>query len=251
MATQTRPHGSPLISNKGLPKIDASIGMPGGSAQGSTCTGHQMPRPSDAAINSFFKSNFVPGAVINQNLVNTLRQKIQLELEKRLAHASYSTGTISSLRNSLNANPIARGQVANANLSGKLANDSIQSIEGAGSPSNVLRGAAPLYEQVGSIGTPNHPANQLNLNTAPYNSDPSNYTGGAKTGQHSPPYSQERDRSGGFPINVNIAISNKMFASDYLNLINNYESLVRDCICHSDCNCNAVCACHNNCGCNY
>lgn len=40
-------------------------------------------------------------------------------------------------------------------------------------------------------------------------------------------------------------------ADDLVALINHYNAIRMDCICHADCYCNNVCACHNDCGCNY
>ncbi|WP_412473853.1 hypothetical protein [Halobacteriovorax sp. YZS-1-1] len=43
----------------------------------------------------------------------------------------------------------------------------------------------------------------------------------------------------------------EILGSDMKEIVNQYNNLRRDCICHTDCDCNAVCTCHNNCGCHY
>jgi len=40
-------------------------------------------------------------------------------------------------------------------------------------------------------------------------------------------------------------------SSEVLKLVNNYNTLTNECVCHSDCGANITCTCHNDCGCHY
>lgn len=251
--------------NWGLPKVDSSIGMPGSTAKGSTCNGHQMTRtlsPAESASLTVLRDSFASGVTINQSTVDDLRNKIKVELERRLAHYTYNSGTtgsrITALKNSL-LNSIVQGTTT-ATAIGVNNNDALQEIGQSSSPSNILRGAVPddelVVSGVGIDATKDtvYPAtNQLNLSSNPYNIDPDypNPPTYPNTGMHSPPYTQQRDRKSVYPTYVSFYQGKKMLGLDYQRLVLNYRALYRDCVCHSDCNCNAVCACHNNCGCNY
>lgn len=52
-------------------------------------------------------------------------------------------------------------------------------------------------------------------------------------------------------IGFRIDFGNDIEASKVNQLINEYNKLTRQCICHSDCGANQRCICHNDCGCHY
>lgn len=236
---------NPAQFNIGRPKSPMS------STNGSTCGAHKSyPRPADVTVNDLH-TRFVKGEEILQADIDRLRQKIRIELDARIAHAKYSSA--SGIRNSINSSAATTGQIAAAATSGALLNSGLQALGGPGSPANTANGAVPVAEGAGTKSTTFPATNQLNIDLVPYtntNNYPSNAVA-SKANKHSPPYTREIDRKGIAPVNVTITKGSLMRGSDYKTLLDNYQRLVMDCICHSDCNCNAVCACHNNCGCNY
>lgn len=50
---------------------------------------------------------------------------------------------------------------------------------------------------------------------------------------------------------VTVSFGTNIVASQVVALIDQYNKITEQCICHSDCGTNTTCSCHNNCGCHY
>lgn len=237
-------------NNHGVPK--GGIDKASNITVSTSCAGHRLPRPSglnQATIDAMYTQ----GSIIDAIEYNNLKAKIRAELQTRLSHTSYSSNSrfsnsvskLTSIYHSVNKADKTQGDKL------KDLNEAELSMGATNSPSDVLRGAAVVFEPAAPNSINN---NQLKLNSPPYTT--SGYPAGNKNNQHSPPYAQLKDRSNsGRSVIDDIAaefdVGKKMEIDDFRKLHLAYERLRSDCICHSDCNCNAVCACHNNCGCHY
>lgn len=218
-------------------------------AKSVSCSGHRAQRfLGDTSFPATFDLNVVRGQVVRQQDVKDLRDRIAAELNARLAHSTYSTAAVSSLRTQMQSTA-ALGDKVIASDNNQI-NTAVQRIGTTTNEAGILRPnpgtvinnegkvAKGTYTLVG-----NEPPKMVSNSTAV----PRNVSGIQES-----PTTKENDLGSDGGVTSYTTISgDKMTVESLKRLKDNYMQLSRDCICHADCACNAVCACHNNCGCNY
>jgi len=217
-------------------------------AKSISCSGHRAQKPLGDLSLPTFDLNVVRGAVVKQQDVKDLRDRIAAELNARYQHATYSTAAISSLRTQMQSTPSAGSKVLASD--NNQVNTAVQRIGTTTYEAGILRPSPGTV--INNEGEVPEDTYTLVANESPKMVSRSASIPRDVSAIQEAPTTKTNDlgADGGvlsYPTNT----GDKITVESLKRLKDNYIQLSKDCICHADCACNAVCACHNNCGCNY
>lgn len=217
-------------------------------AKSVSCSGHRAQKPLGDLSLPTFDLNVVRGAVVKQQDVKDLRDRIAAELNARYQHATYSTAAISSLRAQMQSTPSAGSKVLASD--NNQVNTAVQRIGTTTYEAGILRPSpGSVINNEGEVpkGQVTPVASELPKMVSHSSSVPMNVS----VLQEAPTTKTNDLGADGGVLSYPTNTGDKLTVESLKRLKDNYIQLSKDCICHADCACNAVCACHNNCGCNY